>query len=86
MTDSQPSRQDSGGQSATSTDRPIGHEDIKTGERYAKSELTGQWYRVTAWVERGETKIVAVEKDEVEKPPHADDERVHCPGGDSDGE
>jgi len=40
---------------------------ISHGERYARSDLTGNWYRVTAWEELGDGKIVAHEKEEVEE-------------------
>jgi hypothetical protein len=42
-------------------------DDVEQGERYAKSPLTGNFYRVTAWVDRGDGKITAVTKEEVER-------------------
>lgn len=58
-------------------------DDVKDGERYAQSELTGQWYRVTRWVEKGDGKIRALQKEEIDEPPHADEEKVHCPDCDT---
>ena len=39
---------------------------IKTGEKRMWSELTGQEYRVTRWVEVGDGKIMALSKQGVE--------------------
>jgi hypothetical protein len=42
-------------------------DDVKTGERYAKSPMTGNWYRVTKWIDHGDGKIQARAKTEVTK-------------------
>ena len=41
----------------------------ETGERYAYSELTGTWYRVTEWewVDKENGKLKAKQKTEVDK-------------------
>lgn len=41
--------------------------DIQHGERYAQSPVSGDYYRVTAWEDRGEGKIVSHHKEEVER-------------------
>lgn len=41
-------------------------EDIETGERIMESPITGNRYRVTKWVDKGEGKAVAIEKELVE--------------------
>ena len=41
--------------------------DIETGIRYAKSPMTGTYYRVTKWIDHGDGKIQAREKHEVDK-------------------
>lgn len=50
-------------------DHVQGHcpDEIQTGERISHSEMTGKTYRVTKWVEKGEGKIVALQKEEVEQ-------------------
>lgn len=40
--------------------------EIETGERFMESELTGETYRVTRWVERGEGKVISLQKEPVE--------------------
>lgn len=42
-------------------------DDVQHGIRYAKSPMTGTYYRVTAWVDHGDGKIQAREKHEVDK-------------------
>jgi len=42
-------------------------DEVETGERYAKSPMTGTWYRVTKWVDHGDGKIQARAKTEVAK-------------------
>jgi hypothetical protein len=42
-------------------------EQTETGIRYAKSPLTGTYYRVTEWEDRGDGKIVAEQKHEVDR-------------------
>jgi hypothetical protein len=39
----------------------------ESGVCYAKSPLTGNWYRVTEWEKRGDGKIVAEKKEEVDR-------------------
>lgn len=39
--------------------------DIQTGEKILESPITGNLYRVTKWVERGEGKFIALEKSTV---------------------
>jgi len=51
----------------TDNSKPDREEDIQRGERYARSPITGTYYRVTAWVEYGGRKIRAVNKEEVAK-------------------
>lgn len=46
---------------------PTKNEDVEHGIRYAKSPMTGTYYRVTAWVDHGDGKIQAREKHEVGK-------------------
>lgn len=41
-------------------------EDIETGERIMESPLTGNTYRVTKWVDKGDGKVVALEKELVD--------------------
>lgn len=48
----------------------MSEKEIKTGERYAKSPLTGNWYLVTKWEERPDLekgRIVARQKEEVDE-------------------
>jgi hypothetical protein len=40
-------------------------QEVERGERYAKSLMTGNYYLVTAWVEKGGGKIQSREKEEV---------------------
>jgi len=42
-----------------------GHDpgDVQTGEKILKSPLTGNSYRVTKWVDQGDGKFVAIEKE-----------------------
>lgn len=42
-------------------------DEIETGERYMESPLTGDTYRVTKWVPKGDGKIVALEKELVKE-------------------
>jgi len=42
-------------------------DDTETGIRYAKSPTTGNYYRVTEWVDHGDGKITAREKHEVDR-------------------
>jgi hypothetical protein len=42
-------------------------DEVETGERYAKSPMTGTWYRVTKWIDHGDGKIQARAKTEVER-------------------
>lgn len=37
--------------------------EIETGERYCRSPMTGHWYRVTRWVDLGEGRIKAINKE-----------------------
>jgi len=37
--------------------------DIETGEKILESPLTGNTYRVTKWVDQGDGKFVAIEKE-----------------------
>jgi len=39
----------------------------QSGVCYAKSPVTGNWYRVTEWEDRGDGKIVAEQKQQVDK-------------------
>jgi hypothetical protein len=39
----------------------------ESGVCYAKSPITGNWYRVTEWEYRGDSKIVAERKEQVDK-------------------
>ena len=41
--------------------------EVAHGERYAKSPLTGKYYRVTSWVDLGDGKIQSREKEEVDR-------------------
>ena len=41
-------------------------EDIETGEKIMQSPLTGNTYKVTKWVDKGDGKFVALEKELVE--------------------
>lgn len=43
------------------------HNETKTGERYMTSPLTGTTYRVTKWVDTGDGKAVALEKEEIDE-------------------
>ena len=45
-----------------------GHDpsDVETGEKYLESPLTGNTYRVTKWVDQGEGKFIAIEKELVD--------------------
>ena len=45
-----------------------GHDpsDVETGEKYLESPLTGNTYRVTKWVDKGEGKFIAIEKELVD--------------------
>jgi hypothetical protein len=52
---------------------------VESGERYAHSPVTDQWYRVTRWIDRGDGEILALDKEAVDEPPHHDEEKVHCP-------
>lgn len=45
----------------------MNRENVQRGERYAKSELTGNYYRVHAWVEHEGDKITALDKERVER-------------------
>jgi len=40
---------------------------VHEGERYAKSPITGEWYRVTKWEDRGDGQIRALEKEPVDE-------------------
>jgi len=40
-------------------------EDIETGERISRSPMTGTWYKVTKWVDLGDGKLKALEKEEL---------------------
>lgn len=40
-------------------------DDVQTGETYKQCPVTGNWFRVTEWVERQNDRIVALEKEEV---------------------
>lgn len=42
-------------------------EQVETGERYAQSPITGDYYRVTQWVDHGDGKIQARQKEEVDR-------------------
>lgn len=42
-------------------------QEVRTGERYAKSPMTGNYYRVTKWVDKGDGKIQARQKFEVDR-------------------
>jgi len=43
------------------------HEDeVKEGEIVKKSPITGDLYRVTRWVERGEGRVIALENELME--------------------
>jgi len=57
--------------------------DWQRGERYAKSPLTDAYYRVTAWVDHGDGKIQAKEKEEVEREEVPDDWLDALDGGDA---
>jgi hypothetical protein len=41
-------------------------EEVESGERIVESPLTGTTYRVTKWVEKGDGRIVALEKEEAQ--------------------
>jgi len=41
--------------------------EVQTGERYAKSPLTGNYYRVTKWIDKGDGKIQSREKEQVDR-------------------
>lgn len=43
------------------------NEVVETGERYAKSSMIGDFYRVTKWVDLGEGTIQARQKEEVDR-------------------
>lgn len=45
--------------------RNSGNGTIETGERYARSPMTGNFYRVTKWRDLGDGKIKALEKEEI---------------------
>lgn len=40
---------------------------VETGERYAKSPMTGNYYRVTKWLDKGDGKIQARQKEPVDR-------------------
>jgi sugar lactone lactonase YvrE len=45
----------------------VDEERIEEGERFAQSPITGATYRVTRWVEVGDGRIVAIEKERIEE-------------------
>lgn len=53
--------------------------EIETGERISESPLTGETYRVTKWVDRGEGGIIALHKERVDRPVGADNQRGGSP-------
>lgn len=44
-----------------------------TPERYMKSPITGKTYRVTEWLDKGDGKFVALEKEAIEDQAECDD-------------
>lgn len=40
---------------------------VMRGERYAQSPLTGNWYRLTRWEDRGDGKFVAIAKQQCDE-------------------
>lgn len=42
-------------------------DEVKTGERVCESPITGEMYRVTQWVEKGEDRVIALEKEKIEQ-------------------
>lgn len=42
-------------------------DDIKTGVKFLRSPITDTLYRVTKWVDKGEGRFVAIEKEEVDE-------------------
>lgn len=55
-------------------------EDIETGEKILTSPITGHRYRVTRWVNKGDGKFVALEKQRIGRHPNTDN---HPTGGSS---
>jgi hypothetical protein len=41
-------------------------DEIQTGEKIMESPITGDKYRVTMWVERGDDRCIALEKEEAD--------------------
>lgn len=51
-----------------SKSRTPNHDDrTETGETYKQCPVTGQWHRVTEWIEKDGGRIVAVEKEPVDE-------------------
>lgn len=42
-------------------------DDIKTGERIMRSPIDGTWYRVTKWRDKGDGKVQAIAKEELDE-------------------
>lgn len=40
---------------------------VQTGERVMESPITDQKYLVTMWVEKGEDRVIALEKEEIDE-------------------
>lgn len=58
-------------------------DEIEEGEKYLRSPMTGQWYRVTRWVDKGDGKFVAISKDEVDESEVPDSHLEENSGGDA---
>lgn len=43
-----------------------GRGEVHTGERIMRSPLTGTWYQVTKWRDKGDGKAQAIEKEEID--------------------
>jgi len=48
-------------------DERFDEEEIETGEKFMRSPLSDWWYRVTAWVDQGGGRAIAVEKERVDR-------------------
>jgi hypothetical protein len=42
---------------------------LMEGERYGKSPVTDNWYRMSRWEDRGDGRVKAIQKTEVDGPP-----------------
>lgn len=48
-------------------DERFDDEEIETGEKFMRSPLSDWWYHVTAWVDQGGGRAIAVQKERVDE-------------------